>query len=1054
MATELENLVVRISADTQQIRSELARAQRSTSGFERGTVASLKKVQAAAVGLAGSLGLGLLVKSSAEAALAFQRFESGLRAATGSATQAQREMKFIRDESQRLGIRVEDAAGSFTKLAAAARGTALQGKEARAIFSSVAEASRVLGLTTEQTGGALTAIEQIISKGKVSAEELRGQLGERLPGAFQIAARSMDVTTQKLDEMLSNGELMAEDFLPRFAKELRRTFADELPNAVQRADAEFARFSNAMTDLKVSVGENVLPEMSRFAQFMADDFIPAIRHAAEQVGLLDRNLRSMSEGELRLRQQELIEGLKEIDAAWANAKSQNTADRMQSMRNEAEQELFAINKLLAAYDERNEKVVKYGRDAVDAEAAATEGANKTAGAVAEVSKEYAKERDRLLEKLATVEDNTEAARVLYETTEGGLKAIAPAQKAELQRLAERLDLEQDTADVREYLRDQERERAREWEQEQRRQHVAEQRELERQTQDRLRELQRRAEREAEILLQPFKNASDNIQDEFTSMFEGLFRGSIDSFKDFAGAIKDIFIRLAAEVATLLVFRPILGSLVGAGGLTGLIASAGTAGGAGGGLAGATSLISGGGFGGGLAQGGSVLSSLVGGFQSPALAGFGIGVADKLGLGAFGQSALAGAGLNAPFGLIGGIGANLLGLGGGLGGTLGGTAGSLLGGGLGSALAPALSFAGPLGAVAGGFLGSALGGLFGGKPSRDVSAATIEQRGGKFVVRSRGGNGSNMAARGIGQQLAAQLNAYVAAGNKLNFSGGVGITQVENPGETGVKSPFLLDFVAGPLKQGGFGSRKAFGSAGDLISAVLGQVQKFGTKETAADRAAKNAQREQTEAAKESARAFLRAANPINRFSEGVRTLIEQFRDLRANAKELGLRWRSVVLTEQAALRGTLGGLLDQRRQTLGIAGLESLQQDLSFGSLSPFSSVQRFNAGKAALDSLTGRALSGDPEALQAFPGLAQEVLGLGRDAFASGPQYAEVFGQVNATLNQVIARQKSIEDSLLAGLDITIRETSQDQIAAQDKAIRLVVKELKDIRQALRRAA
>lgn len=1054
MATELENLVVRISADTQQIRSELQRAQRSTSGFERGATASLRAVQAAAVSLAGSLGLGLLVKSSAEAALSFQRFQSGLRAATGSAQQAQREMKFVRDESQRLGIRIEDAAGSFVKLAAAARGTALEGQEARRIFSSVAEASRVLGLTTEQTGGALTAIEQIISKGKVSAEELRGQLGERLPGAFQIAARSIGVTTQKLDEMLSNGELLAEDFLPAFSRELQRTFAKELPNAVQRADAEFARFSNSMTDLKVAVGDQVLPTMTRFARFMADEYVPAVTWAAQQVGLLDRNLRSMGEGQLRLRQQELIEGLREIDEAWLGAKSQNTADRMQSMRQEAEAELFEINKLLAAYDERNEKIIRIGRDATDAENAATEGAKETAAAVAEVSKAYAKERDRLLEKLATVENNTEAARVLFETTQGGLKDIAPAQKAELQRLADRLDLEQDTADVREYMREQERDRAREWEQEQRRQHVAEQRELERQTQDRMRELQRRAEREAEILLQPFKNASDNIQDEFTSMFEGLFRGSIDSFKDFAGSIKDIFVRLAAEIATLLVFRPILGSLVGAGGLTGLIASAGSGGALSGG---ASPLLTGGGFGGGIASGGSVLSSLVGGFQSPALAGFGIGIADKLGLGAFGQSAFAGAGLNAPFGLIGGIGANLLGLGGGLGGTLGGTAGSLLGGGLGSALAPALSFAGPLGAVAGGFLGSIFGGLFGGKPSRKVEHGILNFVGGDLAVGSYGTNGGGTIGQ-VGKAITDIVNAQLdQRGLVLTGSNSLNIREVANYDKVGDNRfhAFASTFIPG-IKGGDNALNFESNDPQQFAQGVAALILKHATtkKDPAIAKAERDAANEQNAAAREAAQAFLRAAHPVNQLSEGLRSLIQQFNDLKANAKELGLSMGAILSAEFAALRSSLGSLLEQRRATLGIAGLESLKQNLSFGGLSPFSSVEKFRRGKSALDALSGRALAGDPEALQAFPGLAQEVLGLGRDAFASGPQFAEVFGQVNATLNQVIARQKAIEDSLLAGLDITIRETSQDQIAAQEKAIRLVVSELKDIKLALRRAA
>ena len=55
----------------------------------------------------------------------------------------------------------------------------------------------------------------MISKGKVQAEELRGQLGERLPSAFQLAAKAMGMTTAQLDKFMADGKLTAEDLLPK-----------------------------------------------------------------------------------------------------------------------------------------------------------------------------------------------------------------------------------------------------------------------------------------------------------------------------------------------------------------------------------------------------------------------------------------------------------------------------------------------------------------------------------------------------------------------------------------------------------------------------------------------------------------------------------------------------------------------------------------------------------------------------------------------------------------------------------------------------------------------
>jgi len=54
---------------------------------------------------------------------------------------------------------------------------------------------------------------------------------------------------------------------------------------------------------------------------------------------------------------------------------------------------------------------------------------------------------------------------------------------------------------------------------------------------------------------PFENAARGIQTALTDTFESIFNGSIDSASDAADAIKRVFIRMAAEMATLQIFGP-------------------------------------------------------------------------------------------------------------------------------------------------------------------------------------------------------------------------------------------------------------------------------------------------------------------------------------------------------------------------------------------------------------------------------------------------------------------------------------------------------------------
>ncbi len=78
------------------------------------------------------------------------------------------------------------------------------------------------GGNLEDMKAAMRATSQVFSKGKVSAEELRQQLGERLPGAFTLFAASMDKTPAELDKALEQGKVTLDDFM-KFAKKLFAT---------------------------------------------------------------------------------------------------------------------------------------------------------------------------------------------------------------------------------------------------------------------------------------------------------------------------------------------------------------------------------------------------------------------------------------------------------------------------------------------------------------------------------------------------------------------------------------------------------------------------------------------------------------------------------------------------------------------------------------------------------------------------------------------------------------------------------------------------------------
>ena len=95
------------------------------------------------------------------------------------------------------------------------------------------------------------AISQMISKGKVSAEELRLQLAERMPGAVNIFAKAIGVTTSELDKMLQEGKVGLED-LRKFSIEVEKRYASGAQGASRGLQAELGRVQNAWFDFKKS----------------------------------------------------------------------------------------------------------------------------------------------------------------------------------------------------------------------------------------------------------------------------------------------------------------------------------------------------------------------------------------------------------------------------------------------------------------------------------------------------------------------------------------------------------------------------------------------------------------------------------------------------------------------------------------------------------------------------------------------------------------------------------------------------------------------------------
>ncbi len=228
--------------------------------------------------LSGAAGIGGAITSLYEAGASMQTLKIAMDASTGSAKEGAAALEFVRKISGNLGLDFQSTASAFQKFSAATEGSAIEGAKAAKVFEQFAGASRVLGLSAADSRLMFIALEQMISKGKVTMEELRGQLGERLPGAFRLSAEAMGVSTAELGKMIANG-LDANEFVVKLGETVEKHYGKSIPDAAKTAQAGLERLKNEWYFLKVAVAEN-MEIMSAAATFF-DQLSNRIRNVGD-----------------------------------------------------------------------------------------------------------------------------------------------------------------------------------------------------------------------------------------------------------------------------------------------------------------------------------------------------------------------------------------------------------------------------------------------------------------------------------------------------------------------------------------------------------------------------------------------------------------------------------------------------------------------------------------------------------------------------------------------------------------------------------------------------
>lgn len=214
----------------------------------------------------GALGMGAYSAAAIyKTTVRVEALQNALTAVSGSVEGGKRQFEFLQKTTDRLGVEFLSSADAYKGLLAAGTASGFSLENSENLFTAVASSARVLGLSSADTAGSLRAVQQMLQKNKVSSEELRQQLAERLPFAFEAMERATakllgkeKLARGELDKMLEQGQLMAKDVLPHFSEELLKLASANggLAKATESTLAQMARMQNAWTRLKLEIGSS------------------------------------------------------------------------------------------------------------------------------------------------------------------------------------------------------------------------------------------------------------------------------------------------------------------------------------------------------------------------------------------------------------------------------------------------------------------------------------------------------------------------------------------------------------------------------------------------------------------------------------------------------------------------------------------------------------------------------------------------------------------------------------------------------------------------------
>jgi tape measure domain-containing protein len=213
-----------------------------------------------------------LPNQTLRAATALQTFRNQLNAVTGSAEGASRSFGFIDGLANQFSVPLESIRQGFIRMYASMEPAGFGAQEIEGLFSGISKAAATFGMSRDQVDRVTYAFSQMASKGQIMAEELRGQLGDVLPGSLALFAEAAQMSIPDFTKAMEDGRFSGEAMrvvLNNVAILLNTKFARGAQGAAKTLQGSLNQMQNSLQRLYEAfeplvgvVAQNVFPLVS------------------------------------------------------------------------------------------------------------------------------------------------------------------------------------------------------------------------------------------------------------------------------------------------------------------------------------------------------------------------------------------------------------------------------------------------------------------------------------------------------------------------------------------------------------------------------------------------------------------------------------------------------------------------------------------------------------------------------------------------------------------------------------------------------------------------